>query len=192
MYLEKLYYIAPSDKSERVHTLLHETLLEKGKVGIARVVIQTKQCLATLAPSSAGMVLNLLRSGEETRPMGDLKLPPEGVKGAGRNERELLMAKQLFKDMAGKWDPMQFKDPFKEKIMALGESKLKQDKRETVMSLEEAETFAASGKNAQVIDLTDSLQRSSRYVNPTTIRAKAQDSAPSEKQENPQFYPLRL
>ena len=125
IYLERPYYIAPSDKSGKVYALLRETLRETRQVGIARVVIQTKQHLAVLAPAGAGMVLNLLRWGEDIRSTEELALPPGGAKAAGISDKEINMAKQLVKDMAGECDPGQFTDSFREKIMALVEQKAK-------------------------------------------------------------------
>ena len=160
IYLERPYYIAPSDKSGKVYALLRETLRETGQVGIARVVIQTKQHLAVLAPAGAGMVLNLLRWGEDIRSTEELALPPEGAKAAGISDKEMNMAKQLVKDMAGKWDPGQFTDSFREKIMALVEQKAKEGKLETVA--QPGEEADADRAGAQVIDLTELLQRSLR------------------------------
>ena len=160
IYLERPYYIAPGDKAEKVFALLRETLKQTARVGIARVVIHTKQHLAVLAPAGAGMVLNLLRWAEDIRSTEDLDLPPERAKAAGISDRELTMAKRLVKDMAGKWEPDQFTDSFKEKIMALVERKVKEGKLEAVAQPgEETET---EGSGAQVIDLTELLQRSLR------------------------------
>ena len=162
MFLERPYYIAPDKKAGKVYALLRETLQETQQAGIARVVIQTKQHLAVLAPSGAGMVLNLLRWGEDVRSQEDLGLPPAGAKAAGISDRELAMAKQLVKDMSGKWDPHQFNDSFKEKIMALVERKAKEGKLETVAQPGEETGEVAAGSGGQVIDLTELLQRSLR------------------------------
>ena len=161
MYFERPYYIAPDKKAAKVYALLRETLRDMQQVGIARVVIQTKQHLAVLAPAGAGMVLNLLRWGEDVRSQEDLDLPPAGAKAAGISDRELAMAKQLVKDMAGKWAPDQFNDSFKEKIMALVERKVKEGKLETVAQPGENDE-AVTGSSGQVIDLTELLQRSLR------------------------------
>ena len=162
IYLERPYYIAPDKKAGKVYALLRETLQESQQVGIARVVIQTKQHLAVLAPSGSGMVLNLLRWGEDVRSQEDLELPPAGAKAAGISDRELAMAKQLVKDMSGKWDPHQFNDSFKEKIMALVERKVKEGKLEIVAQPGEETGEVAAGSGGQVIDLTELLQRSLR------------------------------
>jgi DNA end-binding protein Ku len=161
VYLERPYYIAPINKGKKVYALLRDTLLKTQRVGIARVVIQTKQHLAVLVPSGPGLILNLLRWGADIRSWEDLDLPPEGAKAAGLNDKELSMAKQLVDDMTGKWEPEKFSDSFKDDIMALVEQKVKEGKIETVEQPEEDEdTGGRSG--AKIIDLTELLQRSLR------------------------------
>jgi DNA end-binding protein Ku len=161
VYLERPYYIAPINKGKKVYALLRDTLLKTQRVGIARVVIQTKQHLAVLVPSGPGLVLNLLRWGEEIRDWEDLDLPPEGAKAAGLSDKELSMAKQLVDDMTDKWDPKKFTDSFRDDIMALVERKVKEGKIETVVQPEEADDTAGR-TGAQIIDLTELLQRSLR------------------------------
>ena len=161
IYFERPYYIAPGDKAKKVFALLRETLKQTRQVGIARVVIQTKQHLAVLAPAGAGMVLNLLRWAQDIRPAEGLELPPESAKDAGISDKELAMARQLVKDMAGKWEPDQFTDSFREKIMALVERKVKEGKLEAVAQPGE-DTSDAESSGAQVIDLTELLRRSLR------------------------------
>jgi DNA end-binding protein Ku len=162
IYLERPYYIAPINKGKKVYALLRDTLLQTQRVGIARVVIQTKQHLAVLVPSGPGLVLNLLRWGGDIRSWEELDLPPEGAKAAGLSERELGMAKQLVDDMTTTWDPKLFTDSFKDEIMALVERKAKAGKLETVTQLEASDDSAASGAGAQILDLTELLQRSLR------------------------------
>jgi DNA end-binding protein Ku len=161
IYLERPYYVAPINKGKKVYALLRDTLLQTQRIGIARVVIQTKQHLAALVPSGPGLVLNLLRWGEDIRSWEELDLPPEGAKAAGLSERELGMAKQLVDDMTTSWDPKAFNDSFKEEIMALVERKAKAGKLETVTQLEASDDSAA-GAGAQILDLTELLQRSLR------------------------------
>lgn len=83
IYLERPYYLEPTNKGEKVYALLRDTLLESQRVGAARMVIQNRQHLAVLAPSGPGLILNLLRWGDEIRSWEDPDLPPEGSKAAG-------------------------------------------------------------------------------------------------------------
>ena len=161
VYLERPYYIAPINKGQKVYALLRDTLLDTQRVGIARVVIQTKQHLAVLVPSGPGLILNLMRWGEEIRSWEDLDLPPEGAKAAGLSARELSMAKQLVNDMTETWDPGKFKDSFRDEIMALVERKAREGKIETVEQPQKAED-SAGRSGATILDLTELLQRSLR------------------------------
>ena len=158
VYLERPYYVAPINKGAKVYALLRETLLKTGKVGVARVVIQTKQHLAALIPSGRGMVLNLLRWGDEIRPWTNLDLPPEGAKAAGLADAEMKMAEQLVASMSTTWQPEKYKDEFKDAIMKLVNQRVKAGKTESVTPLEHFEEGAATG--AQIIDLTELLKRS--------------------------------
>ena len=56
VYLERPYYLAPINRGEKVYALLREALLESGRVGIARVVISTRQHLAVLVPSGPALI----------------------------------------------------------------------------------------------------------------------------------------
>ena len=158
VYLERPYYIAPINKGAKVYALLRETLLKTGKVGVARVVIQTKQHLAALIPSGRGMVLNLLRWGDDVRPWTNLDLPPEGVKAAGLVDGELKMAEQLVASMSTTWAPDAYKDEFKNAILKLVEQRVEAGNTESVTPLEAIEDSATGG--AQIIDLTELLKRS--------------------------------
>jgi DNA end-binding protein Ku len=157
VYLERPYYVAPANKGEKVYALLREALKQTNKVGIAKVVIQTKQHLAVLIPCGPALVLNLLRWGGEIRSWDDLKLPPADAKAAGLKESELNMAKQLIDDMAADWSADQFRDSFREEIMKLVEAKAKAGETETVSQVEAEPSEQRGG---DVIDLTELLKRS--------------------------------
>ncbi|MBC7379649.1 MAG: Ku protein [Burkholderiaceae bacterium] len=162
IYLERPYYIEPINKGKKVYALLRDTLLLTQRIGIARVVIQTKQHLAVLVPSGPGLVLNLLRWGADIRSWTELDLPPEGAKAAGLSERELAMAKQLVDDMTAAWDPTAVTDSFKDEILALVERKAKAGKLETVVQPEAAGESGDGRSGAHILDLTELLQRSLR------------------------------
>lgn len=166
VYLERPYYVAPVNKGDKVYALLREALRQTGKVGIAKVVIQTKQHLAVLIPSGPALVLNLLRWGDEIRTWEDLKLPPADARAAGVKEAELNMARQLIEGMSGHWSAAQYRDSFSEEIMRLVEAKAQAGQLEAVTPVE-----PAPAGSAEVIDLTELLRRS--------LRGKAAQPAPA-------------
>ena len=169
VFLERPYYIAPINKSDKVYTLLRETLLATGKIGLAKVVISTKQHLAALVPSGPALVLNLLRWGDEVKTFDGLALPPAGAKNV--NAAELKMAKQLVAEMSGPWDPADFKDEFRLQVMQLVEKKAQAGDSHTVVEPEEA-----APQGGEVIDLTALLQRSLRGG-----KAKSPAKSPARK-----------
>jgi len=156
VYLERPYYVAPINKGQKVYALLREVLVKTGKVGLAKVVIATKQHLAALVPAGEVLVLNLLRWGDEVKSLAGLDLPAAGVKGAKVTASEMKMAEQLVKDMSGKWNPEEFKDEFKHAVMKVVEKKVKAGDTETVIEPEEE----APAEGAEIIDLTELLTRS--------------------------------
>ncbi len=153
VFLERPYYVAPINKSDKVYALLREALASTGKIGLAKVVIATKQHLAALVPSGPALVLSLLRWGDEVKTLDSLDLPAAGRKSV--SAAELKMATQLIEEMSGKWDPADFKDEFRIQVMKLVEKKAKAGKGKTVLQPEEE-----APTSADVIDLTALLQRS--------------------------------
>jgi len=181
VYLERPYYVAPINRGAKVYALLRETLQRSGRVGVARVVIQTKQHLAALVPVGPGLVLNLLRWGADIRPWTDLPLPSEDAKKAGLRPRELEMAKELVEDMSAEWDPEEFRDEFKDEILRLVEKKVKAGQTETVTQPEPEEGEQAEGRGAKVIDLTELLKRSLRKGG--GARSKSEDAEEEEEEQ---------
>jgi len=180
VYLERPYYVAPINKGQKVYALLRDTLAKTGKIGIAKVVIQTKQHLAALIPSGDALVLNLMRWGDDVKPQDELDLPKSGARGMTPSASELKMAKMLVEDMSGKWDPEQYKDEFKAAVMGLVAKKVKAGKTETV--LEPQEETPAYADN--VIDLTELLQRSlkgGKKAAPAAAKKTAARKTPAKK-----------
>jgi len=180
VYLERPYYVAPINKGQKVYALLRDTLAKTGKIGIAKVVIQTKQHLAALIPSGDALVLNLMRWGDDVKPQDELDLPKSGARGMTPSASELKMAKMLVEDMSGKWDPEQYKDEFKAAVMGLVAKKVKAGKTETVFEPQE-ETPAYADN---VIDLTELLQRSlkgGKKAAPAAAKKTAARKTPAKK-----------
>jgi len=155
--LETPYFLAPDKKGAKVYALLREALKQTGKIGIAHVVMHTKQHLAALIPVGNALVLNTLRWADEMRDLKDLDLPRPGLKAAGITAGELSMAEKLIEDMSQKLDLSKYRDSFRDDILALVKRKVKAGKTEVVEAAEETPQAPAPGN---VIDLTELLKRS--------------------------------
>lgn len=152
--LERPYYLEPVARGEKVYTLLREAMLQAGVIGIARVVLHTKEYLAALVPAGPALMLNTLRWSEEIRPWADLKLPAEGR--SALKDAELNMAKQLIDDMTHTWKPDAHSDKFTKAIHALVAKKIEAGATYEVESMEGAVPTGPSN----VVDLTALLRES--------------------------------
>lgn len=155
--LETPYYLEPIGKGDKVYALLREAMFEAGVIGIARVVMHTKERLAALVPSGAALVLNTIRWAGEIRPVSELKLPAEGKSAAGLRPAELKMAAQLISDMTRPFETDAYVDRFSDAILALVKQKVDAGETAAVTALE-ATPSAADSSN--VVDLTELLARS--------------------------------
>ena len=179
--LERPYYLEPVGKSEKVYALLREAMLAEGVVGIARLVMHSKEHLAALMPTGPALILNTIRWASEIRPADALNLPGAGK--ANVKPAELKMASQLIGDMTQKWKAEEYVDTFGDAIHALVKKKLAAGDTEQVTPLEEAPQEGASN----VVDLTELLSRSLAAKRPgggagkTAAKAKDEAAPASEK-----------
>ena len=156
VFYNKPYYVAPASKGQKPYLLLLETMKRTGKIGIAKVVISTRQHLAALIPAGGGLVLELLRWADEVRDTAGLPLPDEDTKVS---DKELRMAEQLVNELEGKFKPDEYHDEFRDKLQQLVDEKVKAGQGEHIMKPLEGEEVSTS---ADVIDLTELLRRSLR------------------------------
>lgn len=157
VYLERPYYLEPTGKGEKVYALLREAMGDAGLIGIARVVMHTKEHLAALLPAGPALMLGTLRWANEIRPADELNLPAAGKEPNKLKDNELKMANQLIREMTTKWKPEDYADKFSDAIRELVARKVKAGDTETVEPVEEApEGLDASN----VVDLSELLKNS--------------------------------
>ncbi len=161
------YYLAPDKRGEKVYALLRETLVQTDKVALAYVVLHTRQHLAALMPVESTIVLVMLRWPNEMRGLESMELS-KSTTHAEFTKSEKDMAKRLVEDMAGDWEPDEYRDSFQEKIMALVDKKASHGEIENVEQKE-----AEERRSADIIDLTELLKRSLGGGNAEEGRGKA-------------------
>src|SRR5437764_12203298 len=91
MYFYKPYFLEPQKGGDKAYVLLRETLQKTGKVGIAKVVIKTRQYLAGAKAKDSVLVLELMHIGEKLEDADKLHIPKKLAGG----KRERAMAKAL-------------------------------------------------------------------------------------------------
>jgi DNA end-binding protein Ku len=155
MYYDKPYFLAPIGKAGKGYALLRETLKRSKKVGIAKVVIRTRQYLAALMPVGKVLVLEILRYPEEIRKADDLELPDEDLAKVGVTPKELEMAERLVEGMTEEWDPSRYRDEYRDDLMAMIHAKA-----ETGKVVSPAGTSDEGAGRSDVIDIMSLLKRS--------------------------------
>ncbi|HYR51362.1 MAG TPA: Ku protein [Candidatus Dormibacteraeota bacterium] len=158
VYYEIPYFVEPLKRGSKSYALLRAALEKSGRVGIARVVLRTRQRLAALLVRGQVLVLDLLRYPHELRSMEQLEVPTKSAKGAGVTGAEVRMAQQLIDGMTGKFDPAKFKDEYRDDVMALIRRKIKGGQTHTI--LEPETTREKRPARSEVMDLMPLLKRS--------------------------------
>ena len=152
--LEKPYYLEPTGKGAKVYALLRETMLNEKVVGIAKIVIHTKEHLAVLIPTKDLLILNTIRWEKEIRSFDELELPKKGK--VDLKDSDIKMATQLVKEMTEEWNIEKYSDTFTPAIQKLVDKKIKSGKVTKVEPLEEE--FEIEDSN--IADLTELLMKS--------------------------------
>ena len=172
-YFEKPYVLVPGKKAEKGYVLLRETLKKAKKVGVARVVIRTREYLCAVMPLGDALVLMLMRYPQELVDPAEYRLP-EGSSGDYRvSAKELEMATQLVDSMAGKWVPGDFHDEFRERLTSIIKQRIK-DKGATTKVLDEPEPHDETAAT-NVVDFMALLEKSLKS------KPAAKKTAPAKK-----------
>ncbi len=153
MDFEKPYYLVPDKKGEKAYVLLREILKDTKKVGIAKVIIHTREYLAALIPYKTALVLNLLRYHQELRAVSDFEFPSANFKKYKISAKEIEMAKQLVNGMTTPWNAKDYHDVFRETLTQWVEAKLRHKKMSS-------KKIKSNFKKSNVIDFVDLLKKS--------------------------------
>lgn len=151
------YYLVPEKRGEKSYVLLREALQRSDKVGVAYVVIRSRQHLAALVPMGNMLVLDTLRFGYEVRPASEFKVPAGTPKALNIHEKELSMALKLMDEMTDEWDPDTYHDTYRDDLLARVKEKVKAGETEEITEPEEP---AQAPRKAEVIDLMALLKNS--------------------------------
>jgi len=155
MFFDTPYYLEPEKKGRHAYALLRESLRDSNKVGIARVVIRSREHLAALKPNGEALVLELMHYADELVDQADFDFPSlkEDVAPA-----EMKVAKLLIDTMTSEtFEPERFHDQYRDDVMAMI------DARAAGQSIPEAP--AKKKPESNVVNLMDILQRSLEVKN---------------------------
>lgn len=176
-YYEKPYLLVPAKKAEKGYVLLRETLRRTDKVGIARVVVRTREYLCAVMPHGDALVLMILRYPQELVDPEDYKLPTGSLADYRINSKETAMAEQLIASMSGEWKPDDYHDEFRERLQTLLKKRIKAKGGTTKV---EEEPAPRDDDATNVVDFMSLLQKSLDAKKRTPARKTAVTAAPKK------------
>lgn len=122
--VESTYYLVPDKKGEKGYVLLREALKKTNKIGIAKVILSTKEYLAAVSVYEDALVMYILHYNDEIRDLADFNIPEAELKKYKVTNAEVEIAKKLITSMTAKWKPEKFKDEYKEAVDQWVEDKI--------------------------------------------------------------------
>src|SRR3954449_10105255 len=164
VFYDHPYYLAPGAGGAKPYRLLLDGMAATGKVGIATVVIRSKQHLVALRPMGDVLGMATMLFADEVVPPDRIDdLPEPG--DVKTTDKELAIAKQLVESLAGPFEPEKYRDTYREEVLALIERKAAGEEIAVAPEVEEAP--------AEVPDLMAALQASLDQVRDRTGDAKS-------------------
>lgn len=153
MQFDRPYYLVPDKKGDKGYVMLREILSATKKIGIAKVIIHTREYLAALMPYEKAIVLNLLHYQQEMRKPSEFDLPSDNLKTYKISAKEMEIARQLVDSMTTKWKPDAYHDEYRDALQKWIEDKIHHQKPKKTKSRSPAAT-------SNVINFVDLLKKS--------------------------------
>jgi DNA end-binding protein Ku len=122
IYFNQPYYLGPAPGAERAYALLAEAMGEQRKVAIARFVLRNRESLAAIRPMGDVLTMATMRFADEVVTPGELE-DVLGEEVEAPKKKELEMAKALIDSLTSDFDAGQYRDEYREELLALIESK---------------------------------------------------------------------
>lgn len=160
IYYDRSYYMSPHEGGSKAYSLLRKALQESQKVGIAKIVIRSKEQLAIIRVYENTLVMETIHYPDEVRSAGDVPNVPSEDKVT---KRELDTAILLIDQLTTEFEPGKYTDEYRTALLELIESK--RLGKETVTPA--AKESAASN----VTDLMAALQASIDRTKPKKAAA---------------------
>jgi DNA end-binding protein Ku len=157
VYLERSYYLAPQEGSERAYHVLLSALAEARKAAVIRFVMGTREYHALVRAGDGKLVLHTLYYADEVR---ELEARWKPVKPS---PQEVELGIKLVEALAQDFDPTKYHDEHRAKLMEL--IKAKAEGRSVAAPAERREP-------AKVVNLMEALRQSVEQVKKPLAKAE--------------------
>lgn len=119
-FYDRAYFLGP-DGDAKAYFAAAEALAKKEKEGIAKWVMRDRQYVGALRAEDGYLVLITMRHADEIIDASALQAPV----GRPLQKKEIEMAEQLLTALHGEFDPSDYKDEYRARVMDLVEAKAK-------------------------------------------------------------------
>ena len=136
VYFDRTYHALPEKGGEKAFELLRRAMLEKNKAAVAKTVLGSKEKLLALIATDDGIFAQTLFFEEE------LKSAPGGTSKTKAIKQEVDMAKTLISAMDKPFNPSEYKDEYRERLLGIINGKIKG--KSFIVSPDEVEFSAGS------------------------------------------------
>ena len=137
---DRPYLLGPGGDATAYWSLA-AALQEEGSVAIVRWVMRGKEYLGSLLVQDGYLLIITLRFADQVIEARELELPDQG----DLSEQEIRMAEQLVSMLESPFDPAQYRNEFREKVLDLVEAKARGGKMKTAVFRRRAEPESLSG-----------------------------------------------
>jgi DNA end-binding protein Ku len=158
IYFQTSYYSVAEDPGRRAYTLLFRSMEQLNLAAIAKVSMHGREQVVLIRPYDKGLVLHTLYYSEEVREVSEYGSDTQGEV----QPQEVALAEQFMQQLTSDFDPEQYQDTYRDKVMELIESK-----RQGAALPEQQ----AHRRLAPVIDLMDALKKSLAAQAPASAAA---------------------
>ena len=173
IYFEKSYYLGPDKGGEKAYRLLTDSMVQVGKVAVAKFVLRGKENLVIIRPVQKGLVMHTMYFFNEVRSFDEIG-KGESIK---LTAAETKLAIRLIDELSNEsFEPEKYEDEYAARVLNL--VKKKAEGEEITVS----QTPTQRGK---VIDLMEALKKSLGSVpkeRKPAIRAKPSEPARKKTQ----------
>ncbi|MET3320257.1 non-homologous end joining protein Ku [Peribacillus butanolivorans] len=176
IYFNRSYFMSPNDGGIKAYSLLRQALKESNKVGLAKIIIRSKEQMAVIRVVDNTLLMETIHYPDEVRSAADVPNIPANDTIV---KKEIDTAILLIDQLTTTFDPTKYNDDYRTALLELIESKKTGQKTITAKTKETVPN--------NVTDLMEALQASIDRTKPdklegkkTTTRKKA---APKKKKQ---------
>jgi DNA end-binding protein Ku len=120
IFYDTPYWLGPQNDADAAYAVLRDALERTGLVGIGRFALRTREQLVALYPVDGALRISTMRFHDEVIEPDDLDIPQPSKQVT---DREARMADALVSSLRTEFDPSEYDDTYRERVLEVVEAK---------------------------------------------------------------------